>query len=100
LPLFSKKSCCKIPSSTKGNDRKDNQVISVARQCTLLEVSRNGLYYQSVPESAENLSILRLLGKHYLKTLFYRVERMLVLLLAAGYQINRKRLRMPMKIQG
>lgn len=74
--------------------------LSVVRQCELLEVSRSGLYYQPVPESAENLSILRLLDEQYLKTPFYGVERLLVLLLVAGYKINRKRLRRLFRLQG
>jgi putative transposase len=79
---------------------KDNTEISQVKQCELLKVSRSGLYYKPVKESAENLSILRLLDEQYLKTPFYGVERLLVLLMAAGYQINRKRLRRLMKIQG
>lgn len=74
--------------------------LSLVKQCELLAVSRSGLYYQPVPESEENLKIMRLLDEQYLKTPFYGVERLLVLLMVMGYPINRKRLRRLMKLQG
>jgi putative transposase len=74
--------------------------LSTVKQCGLPEVSRSGLYYEPVKESEENLCIMRLPDEQYLKTPFYGVERLLVLLLAAGYPINRKRLRRLMKLQG
>lgn len=74
--------------------------LSVVKQCELLQISRSGLYYEPVRQSEENLAIMRLLDEQYLKTPFYGVERLLVLLLVAGYRINRKRLRRLMKLQG
>lgn len=79
---------------------KDHPQLSVVKQCDLLEVSRSGLYYQPVPESEENLSIMRVLDEQYLKTPFYGVERLLPLLVGLGYSINRKRLRRLMRLQG
>lgn len=74
--------------------------LSVARQFELLSISRSGFYYEWVPENGENLAILRMLDEQYLKTPFYGVERLLVLLVVQGYRINRKRLRRLMKVQG
>ena len=74
--------------------------LSIVKQCELLGVNRSGLYYEPVPESEENLSIMRLLDAQYLKTPFYGVERLLVLLVVMGYQINRKRLRRLLRLQG
>ena len=65
--------------------------LSIVKQCELLEVSR--FYYEPVNESEENLDILRTLDKQYMDTPFYGVEKLLVLLTALGYKINRKRLR-------
>lgn len=79
---------------------KGHRELSLSRQCELLSVSRSGLYYEPVKESQENLSILRLLDQQYLDTPFYGVERLLVLLVVAGYRINRKRLRRLMRLQG
>ncbi|HUZ60989.1 MAG TPA: IS3 family transposase [Hanamia sp.] len=70
------------------------------KQCELLEVSRSGFYYEPINESEENLDILRTLDKQYMDTPFYGVEKLLVLLTALGYKINRKRLRRLMKLQG
>lgn len=74
--------------------------LSIVKQCELLEISRSGLYYEPVKESEENLSIMRMLDEQYLKTPFYGVERLLVLLVVMGYSINRKRLRRLMKLMG
>jgi putative transposase len=79
---------------------KENTEVSLVKQCELLEVSRSGLYYEPVKESGENLSIMRYLDEQYLKTPFYGVERLLVLLTVLGYTVNRKRLRRLMKLQG
>jgi len=74
--------------------------LSITGQCDLLSISRSGFYYEPVPESAENLAIMRLLDEQYFKTPFYGVERLLVLLTVLGYRINRKRLRRLMRVQG
>ena len=79
-------------------EREDD--LSIVKQCELLDVSRSGLYYKPVGESDENLAIMRLRDEQYLDTPFYGVERLLVLLICLGYQINRKRLRRLMKLQG
>lgn len=74
--------------------------LSLVKQCKLLQVSRSGLYYEPVQESEANLKIMRLLDEQYLKTPFYGVERLWVLLVVAGYRINRKRLRRLLRLQG
>ena len=79
---------------------KEHPRLSVIRQCELLSVSRSGLYYEPVKQSEENLAIMRLLDEQYLRTPFYGVEKLLVLLVLAGYRLNRKRLRRLMKLQG
>lgn len=79
---------------------KSHKEISVVQQCELLQVSRSSLYYEPVKESQENLSIMRTLDEQYLKTPFFGVERLLVMLMVMGYNINRKRLRRLMKLQG
>lgn len=79
---------------------RDHSKLSVVRQCELLTVSRSGFYYTPAPESEENLAIMRFLDQQYLDTPFYGVERLLVLLVACGWLINRKRLRRLMKLQG
>jgi putative transposase len=79
---------------------KEDEQLSIVKQCELLAVSRSGLYYEPVVESTENLAIMRILDEQYLSTPFYGVERLLVLLVALGYRINRKRVRRLMKLVG
>lgn len=79
---------------------RENDAISIVRQCELVEVSRSGFYYEPVKESEENLAIMRKLDEQYLHTPFFGVERLLVLLVGMGYKINRKRLRRLMRLQG
>lgn len=79
---------------------KSHLKLSVVRQCDLLCLNRSGLYYEPTQESSENLAIMHFLDKQYLETPFYGVERLLVILVIAGYRINRKRLRRLMRIQG
>lgn len=74
--------------------------ISIVEQCSLLSISRSGFYYEAIPESQENLTIMRILDEQYFKTPFFGLERLLVLLIVQGYSINRKRLRRLMKLQG
>lgn len=74
--------------------------MSIVKQCELLNISRSGFYYTPVPESEENLKVMRWMDEQYLNTPFYGVERLLVLLILMGYKINRKRLRRLMRLHG
>ena len=74
--------------------------LSIVQQCELLEISRSGFYYEPIPESDENLRIMRVMDEQYMRTPFYGVERILVMLIALGYKINRKRVRRLMKLCG
>ena len=74
--------------------------ISVRRQCTLIGLSRAGLYYQGHGESAENLAVMRLLDEQYTRTPFYGVERMTAWLRQQGYEINPKRVRRLLREMG
>jgi len=72
---------------------RDNDVVSISRQSSLLSLHRSSVYYTPRSESAENLAIMRFLDEQYFATPFYGVERLLALLVLMGYRINRKRLR-------
>jgi putative transposase len=47
-----------------------HQALSIRRQCDLLDLSRSTFYYLPATESKENLRLMRLLDKQYLKTPF------------------------------
>ncbi len=74
--------------------------ISVSEQCELLGLHRSGLYYQPVPESEQNLDVMRLLDEQYYKTPFYGIRRLTAWLQQLGYDINHKRVRRLMKLMG
>ena len=65
--------------------------LSIQRQCELLSVSRSGYYYESVPESPENLALMRRLDEMNLDHPFYGSRRLTALLRQEGQQVNRKR---------
>lgn len=63
-------------------------------------LSRSSLYYEPVPESVENLLLMRLLDEQYLVTPFYGIRRMTVWLQQRGYQVNHKRVARLLRTMG
>ncbi|GAB1450127.1 hypothetical protein MASR2M47_01830 [Draconibacterium sp.] len=45
----------------------ENDMLSVRKQCELLDLSRSSIYYQAVGESEENLRIMRLMDEEFLE---------------------------------
>jgi putative transposase len=79
---------------------REHPELSLVRQCSLLGVSRSSLYYQPAPASAEDLELMALLDRQYLKTPFYGSRKMTAWLRTQGYQVNRKRVRRLMQVMG
>ena len=73
---------------------------SLRRQCRLAGISRNNVYYKPVVESAENLKLMRLIDKCYLKHPYYGSPRMTDWLCDQGYRVSRKRVVRLMRIMG
>jgi putative transposase len=74
--------------------------LSIRAQCELLGLHRSGLYYQPIPETDENLRIMRLLDERFLN---YPTEGVLQLqdyLRAEGYTVNHKRVRRLLRKMG
>jgi putative transposase len=65
--------------------------LSLRRQCELVGISRSGFYYEPVPESAENLALMRRLDELNLEHPCYGSRRLAVLLRREGCSVNRKR---------
>jgi putative transposase len=65
--------------------------ISIARQCDLVGLPRSTYYYQAQGESAENLTLMRLLDQQYTDTPYYGIRRMTAWLRSQGYVVNHKR---------
>ena len=74
---------------------RDHQQLSLVRQCILLDVSRASVYYRPVPTRAEDLELMALMDRQYLKTPFYGSRKMKAWLLQQGYLVSRKRVRRP-----
>jgi putative transposase len=79
---------------------RQQEQISLRRQCQLLGLNRAGLYYPAVEESAENLQLMRLLDEQYTRCPFYGVLRMTAWLSQQGYQVNEKRVRRLLRKMG
>lgn len=73
-------------------------VLSIVKQCGLLEIHRSGFYYKAKAESEENLKLMRLMDEQYANTPFYGCRKMTVWLQKQGYSVNRKRVKRLMKI--
>ena len=65
--------------------------LSLVRQSALLGLHRSGLYYRAAEAADEDLVLMALLDKQYLKTPFYGYRKMGVFLQGQGYQVNHKR---------
>jgi putative transposase len=74
--------------------------LSLRRQCELLGLSRAGLYYRPVGESAENLQLMRLIDEAYTERPFYGVRKMTAHLRRRGEAVNVKRVRRLMRLMG
>ncbi len=74
--------------------------IYLNRQCELLCIHRSGLYYKHVPETEENLQIMRMMDEQYFKTPFYGIRRLTAWFNQKGYHVNRKRIKRLMELMG
>ena len=61
-------------------------------------VSRAWVYYRPVPTRAEDLELMALMDREYLKTPFYGSRKMKAWLLQPGYLVSRKRVRRLMRL--
>lgn len=80
-------------------DRAHPQV-SLSRQCALLEISRASVYYRPVPTRADDLELMALMDRQYLKTPFYGSRKMKAWLLQQGHLVSRHRVRRLMRLMG
>jgi len=64
--------------------------LSLQRQCELMGISRSGFYYEPVPESPENLALMRRLDELHLEHPVYGSRRLTVVLRREGQAVNRK----------
>jgi putative transposase len=74
--------------------------LTVRRQCQLLGLSRSSLYYEAVPETLDNLRLMRLIDEEYTAHPFLGSRRMSRWLSAQGEVVNRKRVQRLMRRMG
>lgn len=74
--------------------------LSIRRQCELVGLHRSTYYLEPASETAENLTLMRLIDEQYLETPFYGSRRMKEHLRGLGYQVNRKRIQRLMRKMG
>jgi len=74
--------------------------LSLREQCGLLGLHRSGLYYEPVPESAENLLLMNHLDRQYTRHPEQGVRRMTLHLRELGHRVNAKRVRRLLRQMG
>jgi len=74
--------------------------LSVRRQCALLGLHRSNVYYAAIPESVENLALMRLIDEEYLRHPFLGSRRMVLWLQSQGHVVNRKKVQRLLGIMG
>ncbi len=75
--------------------------LSIVEQCRLLGVSRSSYYYEPLgTESQENLEIMRVIDRLYLRRPFYGAPRMTDWLGELGFGVNHKRVERLMRVMG
>jgi putative transposase len=75
-------------------------VLSVSRQCELLELQRSSYYYEPARASAANLALMALIDREYTDHPFLGSRGLTAWLRGEGYPVNRKRVQRLMRLMG
>jgi putative transposase len=89
-----------LPVSDRRNWVEADSNYSIRRQCKLAGISRTPFYYEAVPESEENLLLMRLIDERYMCHPEYGVPRMTDWLCDQGEHVNHKRVARLMQLMG
>jgi putative transposase len=79
---------------------KDDEVLSMRKQCALLGIHRSGLYYQKRPEQADNIELMHLIDEEFTRHPFMGVPGMTAYLRDKGKRCGPKRVRRLMRKMG
>ena len=74
--------------------------LSIVRQCELVSVSRSTFYREPAPETALNLTLMRLVDEQFLETPWYGSRQMMRYLRRQGHAVGRERVRRLMAKMG
>lgn len=94
------KKAMSLPVSIRRNWVEADPCYSIRRQCKLAGISRTPFYYEAVPESEENLLLMRLIDEQYIRRPEYGSPRMTDWLGEQGYLVNHKRIVRLMRLMG
>lgn len=75
-------------------------MITICRQCELLDLSRASYYYKTGKHDDYNLLLMRLIDEQFTRTPFYGVPKMTEWLKKLDHKVNRKRIRRLMRLMG
>jgi putative transposase len=78
----------------------NHKMISVVRQCDLLQLTRSSYYYISGKDDCYNRLLMNLIDEQYTRTPFYGVAKMTAWLRRQGHFLNQKRVRRLMRFMG
>jgi putative transposase len=78
----------------------EHPTISLRRQCDLLGLPRSTAYYAPIPESVENLALMRQIDAVYLENPSYGSRSITTVLVNGGWGVNRKRVQRLMRLMG
>ena len=76
----------------------DHASISLRRQCDLLDLPRSTAYYAPIPESQENLDLMKEIDAIYLDNPSYGSRSIASSLVSSGWEVNRKRVQRLMRL--
>ena len=79
---------------------REHSVLSMVRQCALLDISRSSVYYRRKGTSPEDLTVMKAMDQQYLATPFYGSRRMRVWLNRQVSPVSRKRVQRLMRTMG
>ena len=76
----------------------DHRSISLRRQCDLLDLPRSTAYYAPIPESQENLALMKEIDAIYLDNPSYGSRSIAAMLVNSDWEVNRKRVQRLMRL--
>jgi putative transposase len=76
----------------------DHASISLRRQCDLLGLPRSTAYYAPIPESRDNLALMKEIDAIYLDNPSYGSRSLAAALANTGWEVNRKRVQRLMRL--
>jgi putative transposase len=79
---------------------KDNESLSVLRQCELLGLCRSSVYYEKKEPDEYDLELMRLIDELYTDMPFYGSRKMTEELKDKGHVVNRKKIQRLMRLMG